>query len=116
MLQGAASGCHLATKPAQFSEVPDYALGQTKPRKATADLEIIGARPGVERTALVKGIRRAMGPASDNFPEQEKMGDAQKLADRVLAGDKVTLRLPPDMANGMAHDLEEAGLIVKLSE
>ena len=116
MLQGALCGCHLPTKPPQFSEVPDYALSPAKPRKASADLEIIGARPGVERTALAQGIRKALGPASDVYPEPEKMGDAQKLADRVLAGDKVTLHLPADMAKEMAHGLEEAGLIVKLAE
>jgi hypothetical protein len=80
------------------------------------DLEILGARPGVERAALVKGVRKALGPASDSFPEQEKTGDAQKLADRILAGNKVTLHLPPDLANEMAPRLGEAGLIVKLSE
>ena len=116
MLLGAASGCHLATKPAQFSEVPDAAPGQAKPRKAMTDLEIVAARPGVEKAALVKGIRKALGPASDNYPEEEKMGDARKLADRVLAGNKVTLSLPPDVANELAHSLEEAGLVVKLSE
>jgi hypothetical protein len=102
----------LATKPAQFSEVPDSTLGQAKPRKAMTDLEILGARPGVERDALVKGIRKAMGPASDDYPEPEKMGDAQKLADRILAGNKVALRLPPDLANELAHSLEKAGLVV----
>jgi hypothetical protein len=116
MLQGAASGCHVATTAPQFSEVPDYAPSQAKLRKASADLEIIGARPGVERTSLAQGIRKALGPASNIYPEQEKMGDAKKLADRVLAGDKVTLHLPADMANEMAHSLAEAGLIVKLAE
>ena len=116
MLQGAVSGCHSPAKPAQFSEVPNYMLGQPGPRAAIADLDIVGVQPAVDRTALVKGIRKAMGPASDSYPEQEKMGDAVKLAERVLAGEKVTLHLPPDMAKGMARNLEAAGLIVKLSE
>ena len=116
MLLGAASGCHLATKPAQFSEVPDSALGQAKPRKTMTDLDILGARPGMERAALVKGILKALGPPSDNYPEEEKTSDAQKLADRVLAGNKVTLRLHPDLSKELARSLGEAGLIVKLSE
>ena len=116
LLQGAVCGCHTTTQPATFSQIPDYALAQPKPRKAIADLEITGARPGVDKAALVQGIRKAMGPASNVYPEQEVMRDAQKLADLVLAGEKVTLRLPPDMAEDMANSLAEAGLIVRLTE
>ncbi len=116
LLQVAGSGCHAPTQTTEFSGIPDYMLGQPRPRAVIAALDIVGARPGVEKTSLVKGIREAMGPASDSYPEPEKMSDAKKLADRVLAGDKVTLHLPPDMAKGMARNLEAAGLIVKLSE
>jgi hypothetical protein len=116
MLLGAVSGCHVATQPAEFSDVPDYMVGKTRPRATVVDIEIMGARPGMERTALVNGIRKAMGPASTVYPEREKMSDAQKLADSALAGSKVTLHLPPDMAKTMAHNLEEAGLVVRLSE
>ncbi len=117
LLQAGVSGCHTATQPVQFSEIPDYMMGGlTEPRAAMVDLEVLGARPGVDRTALVKGTRKALGPSSAAFPEQEKMSDAQKLADRVLAGNKVTLRLPPDLANAMALALKEAGFIVRVSE
>jgi hypothetical protein len=57
-----------------------------------------------------------MGPASTVYPEQDVMNDAQKLADCALAGDKVTLRVPRDLANGMVHKLEATGLVVKLAE
>ena len=116
MLVGAVSGCHVASQPGEFSEVPDYMVGKTRPQATLSDIEITGARPGMERTGLVKGIRKAMGPASTVYPEREKMSDAQKLADCALAGSKVTLHLPPDMAKSMARNLEEAGLIVRLSE
>jgi hypothetical protein len=116
MLQGVVSGCHSPAKPAQFGEVPDYMLSPPKPREGMTNLEIVGAQPGMERTALAKGIRKTMGPASNVYPEQEVMRDAQKLADCALAGDKVTLRVPRDLAKGMAHKLEEAGLAVRSSE
>lgn len=116
LLLGAVSGCHVGNQPAQFSEVPDSALDPAKPRKTMTELDILGARPGMERAALVKGILKALGPPSDNYREEEKAGDAQKLADRVLAGNKVTLRLHPDLAKELARSLGEAGLIVKLSE
>ena len=116
LLLGAVSGCHTANESNQFSEVPDYMRSPAKPRKAMAALEITGARPGVQQAALVKGIRQALGPASNAYPEQEKTSDAQKLTESVLAGNKVTLRLPPDMASSMAHQLEAAGLIVRLTE
>ena len=116
MLQAIVSGCHSPTAPAQFSAVPDYMLSPPKPRQGTTNLEIVGAQPRMERTALAKGIRKAMGPASNAYPEQEVMRDAQKLADCALAGDKVTLRVPRDLAKGMAHKLEEAGLVVRSSE
>lgn len=116
MLQAALSGCHSPNKPEQFSEVPDYMLGRPKPRETMASLDIVGAKPGFERTALAKGIRKAMGASSNAYSEQDMMSDAQKLADCALAGDKVTLNVPRDLAQGMAHKLEEAGLIVRLSE
>jgi len=116
MLQGAGSGCHSASKPVQFSEVPDYMVGRTKPREAMVDLEITGAKPGLQEMALAAGIRKGMGPSSNVYPEPEMMRDAHKLANLVLARQKATLRLPRDLANSMAHDLEQAGLIVKLSE
>jgi hypothetical protein len=116
VLQGAVSGCHSPSQSAQFSEVPDYMLSPPKPREGMTNIEIVGARPGLERTALGMGIRKAMGPASTDYPEQDVMRDAQKLADRALAGDKLTLRVPRDLANGMAHKLEAAGLIVRVSE
>ena len=116
MVQGAVSGCHSAIQSAQFSEVPDYALGRAKPRKAVADLDILGAKPGVERDAVVKGIRKALGPSTNAYPEPEMQGDAQRLADQALAGTKTTLHLPPDMARDMARSLQEAGLIARLSE
>jgi hypothetical protein len=116
MLVGAVSGCHVSSQQSEFSEVPDYMVGKTRPQATVSDIEITGARPEVDRTALVKGIRKAMGPPSSVYPEREKMSDAQKLADSALAGSKVTLHLPPDMAKSMAHNLEEAGLIVRLTE
>ena len=116
MLQAAVSGCHSPTGPAQFGEVPNYMLGQPRPQTAMADLEIVGAQPGLERTALAMGIRKTMGPSSNVYPEQEAMRDAQKLADCALAGDRVTVRVPRDLANGMVHKLEAAGLIVRLPE
>lgn len=134
ILQAAVSGCHSPTGPAQFSEVPDYMLGrpkpqaavagvvpdhtlsQPKPQAALASIEIVGVQPGMEKSALVKGIRKTMGPASNVYPEPEMMRDAQKLADCAQAGDKVTLHVPRDFAKEMAHKLEEAGLIVRLPE
>ena len=116
MSLGAVCGCHVAPQSGEFSEVPGYMVGKPTPRATVADIDIMGARPGIERTALVKGIRKAMGPPSGVYPEREKMSDAQKLADSALAGSKVTLHLPPDLAKSMAHDLEEAGLIVRFSE
>jgi hypothetical protein len=116
LLQAALSGCHSPTGPDQFSDVPDYMLGRPKPRETMASLDIVGAKPGFERTALVQGIRKAMGASSNAYPEQDMMSDAQKLADLILAGEKVTLRVPRDLAQGMAHKLEEAGLIVRLPE
>jgi hypothetical protein len=116
VFQGALSGCQSPTKPAQFSEVPDYMLGRTGARETIAHLDVVGAKPGMERTALAQGIRKAMGPASTAHPEQVLMRDAQNLADCALAGDKVTLHVPRNLAGGMAHKLEEAGLIVRLSE
>src|ERR1035438_1811821 len=65
VLQGAVSGCHSPSQSAQFSEVPDYMLSPPKPREGMTNLEIVGARPGLERTALGMGIRKAMGPSSD---------------------------------------------------
>src|SRR5512135_559811 len=102
LLAAAVSGCGTTSPPTQFGEVPDYMMVDynldrpAPPREAMVNLEILGARPGVERTALVSGIRKTLGPASAAFPEQEKLGRAQQLADRALAGNKVTLRLPPD--------------------
>jgi hypothetical protein len=116
MLQAAVSGCHSPTGSTQFSEVPEYMLGRPKPRAAVAALDIVSAQPGVERTALVKGIRNALGASSAAYPEQAMMSDAQKLADCALARDKVTLQVPRDLAGGMARKLEAAGLIVRLSE
>jgi hypothetical protein len=116
MLQAALCGCQSPTRSAQFSDIPEYMMGRPKPGETMASLEIVGAKPGSERTALAKGIRQAMGPASAAYPEPEIMSDAQKLADCALAGDKVPLRVPRDLAKGMARKLEEAGLIVKLSE
>jgi hypothetical protein len=121
-LLAAASGCRAPSPPVQFGEVPDYMMTDynldrpAPPRAAMVDLQILGARPGSERTALVKGTRKALGPASAAFPEQEKMRYAEKLTDRVLAGDKVTLHLPADMASSMARQLEEAGLIARVSK
>jgi len=121
-LLAAVSGCHTPSPPVQFGDVPDYMMTDynldhpAPPRAAMVDLQILGARPGVDRAALVKGTRKALGPASAAFPEQEKMRYAEKLTDRVLAGDKVTLHLPPDLANSMARQLEEAGLIARVSE
>jgi hypothetical protein len=116
MLVGVVSGCHVSSQQSEFSEVPDYMIGKTRPQATVSDIEIMGARLGMERTVLVKGIRKAMGPASTVYPEREKMSDAQKLADCALAGNKITLHLPPDMAKSMAHNLEETGLVVRLSE
>ena len=121
-LLAAVSGCRTPAPPVQFGGVPDYMMVDynldcpAPPRAGMVDLQILGARPRVERTALVTGTRKALGPASDAFPEQEKMGYAEKLTDRVLAGNKVTLRLPPDMADSMARQLDAAGLIVRVSE
>jgi len=91
------------------------ALKPTPPSE-TVELQIVGARPGVPRAALVKGIKNALGPPSPAYSERDQMSDALKLVDRVLAGEKVTLSLPPDMAKSMARSLEQAGLIVHLPE
>jgi hypothetical protein len=116
MLQAAVSGCQSPTQGVQFSEVPDSMFVRPAPREATAALDVVGAQPGLERTALVEAIRKAMGASSEAYPEVEMMRDAQKLADWALARDKVTLRVPRDLAGGVARKLEEAGLIVRLSE
>ena len=70
----------------------------------------------MEKSALVKGIRKTMGAASNVYPEPEMMRDAQKLVDCAQAGDKVTLHVPANMAKEMTHKLEAAGLIVKVPE
>jgi len=89
---------------------------QPAPPPDTADLQIMGYRSGVTKVALVKGIKVALGPPSPAYPEQAQMSDAVKLADRVVAGEKVTLTLPADMAKEITRSLERAGLIIRLSE
>jgi hypothetical protein len=116
LLQAAVSGCHAPSGSTQFSEVPDYMGGPAKPREAVAVLDIVGAQPGLANIVLLKGIRKAMGPSSDTYPEEDMMRDARKLADCALAGEKITLRVPRDMASELAHKLEQAGLIVRSSE
>jgi hypothetical protein len=106
-------GCRSVNNLAQFSGIPET---NDPLQEVTLRLEITRMQSGADPAGLASTIRRSYGPANNVYPTEAMDRDAEELAEKIIRGEKVVLRVRREDVNVFTQRYQAAGLTLRATE